>query len=423
MKFAKYLLVLALAFCSFTSMTKAQATVYFLGGGSSALFQELGQATQSISGVSCLWTYAKTGTSGSTPYIAFTDNRAGVTTDENGNIFIAWGPGSGSCAAPSGAYSIYAYMSLDSVVGDRCYFINDGSGNPGCTFKLQNTSGGVLGAGSTGGGLINAYPNDVPSGSVDLPASVVTALTTTSTFPYDHFFVAGTDIRPEDAWFVIQRAFTSCGSYLPRQYFNQDSFYLFGLGYQTATPNIGTAITGSSLGTGTFHVFNFNIIGSDPITSDAVPSYSLSTVGAAPVIIAVSPTGDGQVQEMRDVTTFTLSQILQGNLARTNDLVGPSGGEAFNVLIREPLAGNYNDLEFSIPNGTQYHGSQDYGNIGVNARAGVGLKFGWWGFNVSGTQVFANWNDLSSAFGDAFHGNWKTLTDGSSVSINFAIYF
>jgi hypothetical protein len=69
------------------------------------------------------------------------------------------------------------------------------------------------------------------------------------------------------------------------------------------------------------------------------------------------------------------------------------------------------------------YGSQDYGNIGVNARVGVGLKFGWWGINVSGTQVFGNWDDLSAAFSDAARGDWSTLTDGSTASLNFAIYF
>ena len=69
------------------------------------------------------------------------------------------------------------------------------------------------------------------------------------------------------------------------------------------------------------------------------------------------------------------------------------------------------------------YGGEDVGNIGVNARAGVGLKFGWWGINVSGTQVFSSWGDLSAAFSDAAHGNWSTLTDGSMVSLNFAIYF
>src|SRR5215472_1674738 len=46
MRFAKYLLALVFAFCAFTSITNAQTV--FLGGGSSALFQELGQASYNL---------------------------------------------------------------------------------------------------------------------------------------------------------------------------------------------------------------------------------------------------------------------------------------------------------------------------------------------------------------------------------------
>jgi len=69
------------------------------------------------------------------------------------------------------------------------------------------------------------------------------------------------------------------------------------------------------------------------------------------------------------------------------------------------------------------YGGQIYGDVGVNARAGVGLKFGWWGLNVSGTQVFSSLTDLSTAVQDAARGDWSTLTDGSMVSLNFVIYF
>jgi len=61
--------------------------------------------------------------------------------------------------------------------------------------------------------------------------------------------------------------------------------------------------------------------------------------------------------------------------------------------------------------------------VGVNARAGVGLKFGWWGVNLSGTQVFATWNDLEQAFRQAGHGDWSYLESGAVGTLNFAIYF
>ena len=35
-----------------------------------------------------------------------------------------------------------------------------------------------------------------------------------------------------------------------------------------------------------------------------------------------------------------------------------------------------------------------YDHVGVNARLGAGVKFGFWGINLSGTQVFASTRDL-----------------------------
>jgi hypothetical protein len=62
--------------------------------------------------------------------------------------------------------------------------------------------------------------------------------------------------------------------------------------------------------------------------------------------------------------------------------------------------------------------------VGVNGRLGAGVKFGFWGVNISGTQVFATWNDLKSALDQAFHhGNTRDLTDGSVLSLNFSLYF
>ena len=69
-------------------------------------------------------------------------------------------------------------------------------------------------------------------------------------------------------------------------------------------------------------------------------------------------------------------------------------------------------------------GGQSYGRVGVNARLGAGLKFGFWGVNISGTQVFASTQDMSAAFSDGFkHGDWSKLTQGMVPTLNFAIYF
>src|SRR5262249_50769981 len=151
---------------------------------------------------------------------------------------------------------------------------------------------------------------------------------------------------------------------MPRQFFNQDSYFTTGLGYQTSNPNVGTTILGNaSFGGSSFNVVNFNITGNDPITSNPVPSYAVTTVGAQPIIVGVSPNTDANIAAMTDINGFTLTLFYQGVLGRTSDLLGPTGAaEAMTVIVREPLSGTFNTFEFSVPNGTQYHATQEYGN-------------------------------------------------------------
>jgi hypothetical protein len=89
-------------------------------------------------------------------------------------------------------------------------------------------------------------------------------------------------------------------------------------------------------------------------------------------------------------------------------------------LVLRPIIGY---LEVGTNALYEYGGKFYSGGLGVNARAGVGLKFGWWGVNVSGTQTFAKWNDMVAGFKDAFHGNFSTLADGALLSFNLALYF
>jgi hypothetical protein len=367
MRFAKCLLTLAFALCAFTTITNAQTVM--LGGGSSALFQELGQAAyntvNSPAGTGCLWTSASTTTNPpplGSDYFAATDGRPTIPagqTDENGKIFFAWNQnGGGSCSTPTinGTFQLYVYMSMDSTLGDRCFFINDNKGSgPGCTFTAV-----LNGQVDVAAGQITTQP-DVPAG-IQLPAAITTLL---AGAPYNgRFFVAGTDIRPEDALFATQRALGACNALLARQFFNDVTYDLFGGGYGTTTANIGVAIAGDpSFGGGAFHVYGFNITGSDPITGAPVPTaYTVNTVGAQPIIVAVAPTTDGAVASMRDVTAYTLSQYYAGNLGRTTDLNGVTVGEPMNFLVRESLSGTYNTFEYGIPQSTQFHTGQETGN-------------------------------------------------------------
>lgn len=74
--------------------------------------------------------------------------------------------------------------------------------------------------------------------------------------------------------------------------------------------------------------------------------------------------------------------------------------------------------------GRIYKDPYGHPGVGVNARIGAGVRFGFWGVNLSGTQVFTTWSDMSGAFNQAFRtGNTSYLTDGSVLTLNFVLYF
>jgi hypothetical protein len=179
-RFFRYLLVLTILPMAIAGVSNADQgpVVQFLGLGSSALFMELGQAAQSAATTStpCLWTQTKD------PTILARDNRfVPSTIDEQGSIWVTWSPGStGTCAAPAGTgINVYAYMSLDSVLGNRCFFGVDSSLVPGCTHIMQISAG-------TGGAnlLCSPSPSNCTSFGPDtpIPQVIINALHT------QHFF-------------------------------------------------------------------------------------------------------------------------------------------------------------------------------------------------------------------------------------------
>lgn len=374
MKFAKYMAVLAVLLCAFAGNSNAQS-IKFLGGGSSALFLELGQAAATAAATStpCVWSLGKSAS------ILARDSRTATPTDEQGNIWITWSAGAGSCAAPTGAFNIYSYMSLDSVVGDKCYFETETSGVSGCT-QVMTIAAGTGGAGKLGLGLVET----------PIPAAVITALNG------QHFFAIGTDIRPEDAKFASLRMFSACGAAVNRQPFDQGLRQTYGLGYQTGTTGVGTAIL-SSFSAAKFNVLDFNITGNDPITGKAVPAYAVSTVGAQPIVVAVAPATGTGIGAATDINGFTLTLFYQGVLGRSTDLFGPTTTNPVITLVREPLSGTYNTFEYSVPNSSQFHGSQDDNNC-------------------NGNVVFANPMTLQSTNGQILAYRKRVIGTGEMVS-------
>jgi hypothetical protein len=386
MKLMKYLVVLTFALCSVATVSKAQGDVVFLASGSSALFNELGQAafTSSSTATPCLWT---AGSSASTAELL--DQRTSPATAETGSVWVTWGAGTGSCAAPTGSFNVYFYMSLDSVLGDRCYFEVNPGGIPGCVLSFTPTAG-------TAGANKICYPQPTASCTEykdtagGIPQAVINALNPSTPL---HVNAAGTDIRPEDAKFASYRMFTTCGSGIWRQPFDQGLRQVYGLGYQTGTTGVGTPV--SSFYGGTFHVLDFNITGNDPIeTSDPVPAYTVSTVGAQPIIVVVN---GPNISAARDINGFTLTLFYQGVLGRTTDLIGPTTTAPVTTLVREPLSGTYNTFEWSIPNSSQFHGSQDDNNC-------------------SGSTVYSNPMNLQSTNGQVLAYRQRVIGTSQMVS-------
>jgi hypothetical protein len=352
MKYMKYLLVLALAMCATVSHANAQASIQLLGGGSSALFVELGQAAFNQAGAgACLWTL------GGNSNVLARDARTSPATDEQGNIWVVWTPGTGTCSAPAGSYNVSSYMSLDSTIGNRCYFEVDSSGTPGCV-QVMTIAAGTAGANKL------CYPSATTCTSFGdtaggIPASVISALNG------QHFFMAGTDILPLDAKYATYRMLQPCGQAINRQAFDQILRQAYGLGYGTGTTGVGTNVQ-SSYSTAQFHVLDFNVTGNDPInTAQAVPAFTVTTVGAQPIVVAVGPndtTGTG-LNLATDIPSYVLMNFYNGSLGRASDLLSSTSTAiqpwAVTTLVREPLSGTYNVFEWSLINNSQFHDSQD----------------------------------------------------------------
>ena len=295
--------------------------VTFNGIGSSALFLELGLAASAPStgspaglGATCLWT---TNTSG---VVKATDNSSnGGGKTETGNAFVAWTPLNGSCSTVNSSTVVYAYLQTDSVVGDRCLF-------NGCTIT-------TTGSGSSPAGIIGG------ANEVALAAGIATALNGKA------ISVAGTDIRPEDAEFAITRALTPCGTAVA-----SGSQYL-GLGYLNGN-TIDSYFSGS-----TFNVIKFSL----------PSSFFVTPVGATPIVVVVNGPGSNNGFSDPNITNMdrsTLAAFLDGTYQRTHDglTVAATGTSlAPTVLIREPLSGTYNTMEYNVPNTVALKTSQDVG--------------------------------------------------------------
>jgi len=260
------------------------------------------------------------------------DSRSTSISDVTGNIWIVWD----NSTTPT---KICAYVNVDSGVGDRAFF-------------AVPTANIVLSPGDNGSAGDDLVPAPMPPDE-SLPSAVFNALNGVV------FNAAMTDIRPEDALFATNRAMAPLTA-------NRS-----GLGY--GPPPIGVPIM-SAFSSKSVLPVGFAITGTDPITHmKARSNYLTTSIGASPVVVFVNKT-DNAVGHLgnsafTNVDRFVLASVLGGpqsgyvSLTRTRDLAPtrllPDVG--LHVVLREPLSGTYNTMEFNVPRSVEIGASQEIG--------------------------------------------------------------
>ncbi len=344
------IIILAAAQSGVVVSSSAQATWVFNGAGSSALYLEGGEAaaaqleTATPDTYQCVWT--------STGSLTATDPTTNQT--ESGQSWVAWSidttTSGTNCANPGTNISVYTYEQTDSVVGNRLLF-NGATEVASATSAAAASANLIYGACLANGWDSTANPN-TPDETCNLPANVQTLIETAF-----QLNVAGTDIRPEDALFATLRATTPCAQPIPFSIGAASTNQYLGLGYTSG----GTPIS-SYYGSGTFHVTSFSL----------PASYSVFRFGAAPIIVHINQTnataapavgaagfGDAGIT---NIESGVLANFLDGTYSQTQDFPGASGAnQAVTVLIREPLSGTYNTMEYNVPNTLENQTSMDVG--------------------------------------------------------------
>jgi hypothetical protein len=380
MKFLKGLLG-GVALLLFANTVTAHAQVEFAGIGSSAQFLQLGEAAAletegTIYPEACVWTQA----SGLSTTAFALDPTTSNTAKDSGQVWVTWTKGStGTCTAPAGTgIFVSFYLQTDSVVGDRCLFNACHVEFPAALTATSN--------------LLSSVNSSISE--VALPTAIFNLLMPTSAGTTVN--AAGTDIRPEDAEFAIKRATTSCGSSVATgTYGSVSSTQYLGLGYNSTftSGNSNSVITGFT--GSTFNVVPFSL----------PSSFTVTPLGATPILVVVNSTDGSSTgfddSNITNLNRSTLALYLDGSIGNTQDALIPGDtetGKPTTVILREPLSGTYNTMEYNIPNTLGLQTSQDVGfnqlpfssstafNRNCNGPVGTGVEPEW---NANGTAMTA----------------------------------
>ncbi len=272
------------------------------------------------------------------------------------------------------------YQQTDSVIGDRCLFngcvISSTADNTTTTANLVFPSGSAVVEQNTAPAIIL---NKI--GAAGGAAVAITA--------------AGTDIRPEDALFATQRAVTPCG--MTTDGTTSIAPYL-GLGYSN-----GDSIKSFYNSADFYHVVTFTL----PLGVNVTP------VGASAILVAVNHTSGGTSgfadPNIINMNSGVLANYLDGSYSQTGSAVTTPGdtntSEPVTVLIREPLSGTYNTMEYNVPNTVSLATSQD---VGVNQVAAQR--------NCAGSSVGSLTMNIATA-GGGFRN--RVIGTGESTNVLF----
>jgi hypothetical protein len=285
-------------------------------------------------------------------------SKGGSTVTDAGAIWIVWDKtvGDPTCTA----CNVWAYIKVDSIVGNRCYFAR-----PHC-----------LVAKSPFPAAVSQISLPAPAwGPETMPPASIQALFTTGV----RTNVAASEIRPEDALFGQCRINSAAGG-------GSDGLNGLGLGTNASgvcptfadplAKLLGTDLTSSyPASTSTAHPVAFNISGHDPFTNSTIPAYSQASVGASPLIFITSR--QNELANVKNATMSQLQTLFSGTDCTADVLSGGTAGAPIDVYIREPLSGTMNTAEYTtfrlpLGSGGSYGGiSQETGLTGLATVNGV----------------------------------------------------
>ena len=256
-----------------------------------------------------------------------------VSTDTGAAVWIVWDNTTADPTCSSSGCNVWAYVKVDSVVGNRCFFAQ-----PHC--EIAVISPGAPDGLITGvGAAWNGTPEQTP------PANVLALFSSGTT----RVNVAVSEVAPEDAAFAQCRINSTLGG-------GNDG--LNGLGYGVNASGVcptfasplankaGTDLVSSyPSSTTTAHPLAFNISGRDPYTNSLIPAFSRVSLGAEPLVFAIDrETGTG-LENVSSVSLHQLQTVFSGTSCNATDLGGTSAG--IHVFFREPLSGTFNAAEFT----------------------------------------------------------------------------